>query len=156
MANIEPANTQYFAEVIAWLKSENEQGGTGFYCNRNVIEKSFASGNGLCAITEGRVIGFTVFQMFSDGGEVHIIEVKPSARGQQLGSQLLFAAVEVLRGFGAKYIQVECTSIEGEALFRRHGFEDYVAPRNNRNEWDNPLLRLYLSKWRPRPPNPWA
>ena len=88
--------------------------------------------------------------MLTDGGNVHIIEVEPSARGQGLGSQLLLAAVEVLRGLGAKYVQVECTSEEGEALCRRHGFEDYVDLRNYRSEWDNPLLRLYLSAWRPQ------
>ena len=156
VVSIEPANTSHFAEVLAWLKTEEEQGGTGFYCNRNVIEKSFASGEGLCAIAEGKIIGFAVFQMFTDGGDVHIIEVEPSARGQGLGSQLLLAAVATLRGLGAKYIHVECASAEGEALCRGHGFETYVDPRNDRREWDNPLLRLYLSEWRPRPPNPWA
>lgn len=156
VVSIEPANTHHFAEVLEWLKTEKEQGGTGFYCNRNVIERSFSSGEGLCAIAAGRSIGFAVFQMFTDGGDVHIIEVEPSARGQGLGSQLLLAAVEVLRGLGAKYVHVECTSAEGEALCRRHGFEDYVDPHNYRSEWDNPLLRLYLSERTPRPPNPWA
>lgn len=150
MFSIEPANTNHFAEVFAWLKAEKEQGGTGFYCNRDVIEKSFASGEGLCAIAEGKIIGFAVFQMFTDGGDIHIIEVEPSARCQGLGSQLLLAAVETLRGLGAKYVHVECTSAEGEALCRRHGFKTYVDPNNYRNDWDNSLLRLYLSEWRPR------
>lgn len=145
MVIIEFANPNHFAEVLAWLKIEKEQGGTGFYCNRKIIEKSFASGEGLCAITEGKIIGFAVFQMFTDGGDIHIIEVKPSARGQGFGSQLLFAAVETLRGLGAKYVHVECTSDEGEALCRRHGFETYIDPLNYRIEWDNPLLRRYLS-----------
>lgn len=156
MVVIEPANTQHFAEVLGWLKAEKEQGGPGFYCNRNVVEKSFASGDGLCAIAGGKIVGFAVFQMFTDGGDVHIIEVEPSARGKGVGSQLLLAMVEMLRGLGAKYVHVECTSAEGEALCRHHGFEVYVDPRNYHSEWDDPLLRLYLSDWRPRPPNPWA
>jgi len=156
VVTIEPANTNHFAEVLAWLKAEKEQDGTGFFCNRRVIEKSFASGDGLCAIAEGKIVGFAVFQMFTDGGDVHIIEVAPSARGQGLGSQLLLSTVETLRGLGAKYIDVECTAVEGEALCLRHGFETYVDPLNYRSEWENPLLRLYLSEWRPRPPTPWA
>lgn len=150
MVSIESANTSHFAEVLAWLKTEKEKGETGFYCNRNVIEKLFASGEGLCAIAEGKIIGFAVFQMFSDDGDIHIIEVEPSARGHGLGSQLLLAAVETLRRLGAKYVHVECTSAEGEALCRRHGFETYVDPCNYRSEWDNPLLRLYLTEWRPQ------
>jgi len=156
VVSIEPANTSHFGEVLEWLKAEQEQGGTGFYCNRNVIEKSFASGAGLCAIAEGRIVGFAVFQMFADGGDVHIIEVEPSARGQGLGSRLLLAAVDALRRLGAKYVDVECTSADGEAICRCHGFEDYIDPRNYRSEWDNPLLRLYLSDWRPQPPNQYA
>ena len=146
MVSIEPANTHHIAEVLGWLKAEKEQGGTGFYCNRNVIEKSFTSGDGLCAIAEGKIIGFAVFQMFTHGGDVHIVEVEPSSRRQGLGSKLLLAAVEVLRVRGANYVDVECTSEEGEVLCRLHGFEDHVDPRNYRSEWDNPLLRLYLSE----------
>lgn len=156
MVSIEPANPNDFAEVLAWLKTENDQDGVGFYCNRNIIEKSFASGEGLCAIVEGKIIGFSVFQVFTDGGEIQIIEVEPSARGQGVGSQLLISTVEWLRDRGAKYVHVECTSDEGKSLCRRHRFEDYVDPRNYRSEWDNPLLRLYFSDWRPQPPNPWA
>lgn len=155
-ASIEGADPRHLQEVLGWLKAEEEQAGTGFYCNRNVIAELFASGEGLCAITEGRIVGFAVFQMFSDGGSVQIVEVKPSARLQGLGSRLLLAAVDALRRLGAKYVAVECTSAEGEALCRRHGFEDYVDLRNHRNEWDNPLLRLYLSDWRPPPRHPWA
>jgi predicted GNAT family acetyltransferase len=87
--------------------------------------------------------------MFADGGAVHIVEVKPTARGQGFGSTLILAAVDALRKSGAKYVDAECTSQEGEALCRRHGFVDYLDLRNHRNEWDNPTLRLYLSTWRP-------
>ena len=121
-----------------------------------MIAKSFARGEGLCAFAEKAIVGFAVFQMFTDGGEVHIVEVKPAARRQGLGSQLLLAAVDSLRQSGAKYVDVECTSQEGEVLCRRHCFDDYADPRNHRNDWDNPTLRLYLSAWRPPPPNPWA
>lgn len=156
VVHIESANTKHFAEVLAWLRIEKEQLGTGFYCNRNVIEKSFASGNGLCVIADGKIVGFAAFQMFTDAGDILIIEVKPSARGRGLGSRLLLATVEALRELGAKYIHVECSSSEGEALCRRHKFETYIDPLNYRSGWKNPLLRLYLSEWRPQPPNPWA
>lgn len=157
MVSIKLANPHFFPEILEWLKAERDQGGAGFYCNRHIIEKSFASGEGLCAFVGGRIVGFAVFQMYADGGDVHIIEVEPLSRRLGLGSQLLLAAVEALRGLGANYVDVECTSLEGEALCRRHGFEDYVDPRNYRSEADNPLLRLYLSEWRPRPSNlEWA
>ncbi|BAL97214.1 GNAT family N-acetyltransferase [Rubrivivax gelatinosus] len=156
MIEIQPATSDHLPDVLEWLKAEEEDSGTGFYCNRNVIAKSFARGEGLCAFSEGRIVGFAIFQMFTDSGDVHIVEVKPGARGQGLGSRLLLASIETLRNAGAKYIDVECTSEEGEMLCKRRGFEDYMDPRNQRNEWDNPTLRLYLSDWRPPAPHPWA
>src|SRR3569832_644257 len=98
-------------------------------------------------------VAITCASVIFKGCDVHIIEVEPSARGQGLGSQLLLAAVETLRGLEAKYVHVECTSAKGEALCRRHGFETYVDPNSYRSESGTLLLRLYLSEWRPRPPN---
>lgn len=156
MIDIEPATSDHLPELLAWLKAEEGESGGGFYCNRNVIVNCFSRGEGLCAIVEERIVGFAVFQMFADGGAVHIVEVKPTARGQGFGSTLILAAVDALRKSGAKYVDAECTSQEGEALCRRHGFVDYLDLRNHRNEWDNPTLRLYLSTWRPPEPNPWS
>jgi ribosomal protein S18 acetylase RimI-like enzyme len=143
-------------ELLGWLKEERDKTGEGFYCNKNVIENSFKRDEGLCAIENGRIVGFAVIQMFSKGGDVHIVEAHPSARRQRIGSQLLDEAIAVLRGQGAHYVDVECTSPEGEALCRKHGFEDYIDPRNHRSPYANPKLRLYLSDWRPPVRLPWA
>jgi len=156
MAQVRPATKMDLAEILGWLKEERDATGEGFYCNKEVIERSFARGEGLCAIKNGTIVGFAVIQMFSEGGDVHIIEAHPSARRQRLGTQLLEAAIEVLCGQGANYIGVECTSPEGEALCRRRGFEDYVDPRNYRSPFANPKLRLYLSDWCPPVRLPWA
>jgi GNAT superfamily N-acetyltransferase len=156
VVEIQIATPSHLPEVLEWLRVEDEQTGSGFYCNRNVVENSFADGDGLCATAEGEVVGFVVLQMFAEGGDVHIVEVMPTARRQGLGSQLLLAAVEVLRQRGAKYVDVECTSAEGERLCRPHGFEDYADPWNHRGDWDNPTLRLYLSDWRPKARHPWS
>lgn len=153
---IEQANTRFFPEVLAWLAAEKERGETGFYCNRGVIEKSFSSGQGLCAFIDGRVVGFVVFNRHGDGGDIDIIEIDAPCRGLGVASQLLLAATKTLCELGANYVDVECTSPEGEALCRKHSFLDYVDPRNHRNEWENPLLRRYFTDWRPQPPNPWA
>lgn len=156
MVSIEPANTRFFAEVLAWLTAEKERGETGFYCNRSVIEKSFTSGQGLCAFIDGRIVGFVIFNRHGDGGDIDIIEIDASHRGMGIASHLLRAATKALHDLGANYVDVECTSPGGEALCRKHNFLDYVDPRNHRSEWDDPVLRLYFSDWRPQPPNPWV
>jgi GNAT superfamily N-acetyltransferase len=156
MVSLELATTQLFPEVLEWLAAEKERGEAGFYCNRNIIEKSFSSGEGLCALIDGKIVGFVVFKMYANGGDIDIIEVEASFRGLGIGSKLLLAATEALRRLGANYVDVECSSADGESLCRKHSFLDYVDPCNHRNKWDGPLLRLYISDWRPQPPNPWA
>jgi ribosomal protein S18 acetylase RimI-like enzyme len=138
------------------LKTEDVATGEGFYCNRNVVTQAFLEGSGICALIDGASVGFSVFQMYDDGGDIHIVEVHPGFRGRGIGGQLLEATVERLRKLGAQYVDVECTSRGGEALCRRHGFEDYVDPNNYRNEWDDPELRRYLSDWRPPVRSPWS
>jgi len=155
VVNIQPARPDHLDEIIAWLRAEDELTGEGFYCNRNVISSLFLEGDGLCAISGESIVGFAVFQMFSEGGNVQIIEVQPLFRGHGIGSVLLLAAVDVLRCRSAHYVDVECTSPAGEALCRRHGFETYTDPKNYRSQWDNPTLRLYLSEWRPAPKSLW-
>lgn len=156
MLKIRTATARDLPELLGWLKAEREETGAGFYCNKSVIEKSFERGEGLCAVEIGNILGFAVIQMFSEGGDIHIIETHPSARRQRIGAQLLEEAITVLRGQGANYVDVECTSLEGEALCRRHGFEDYVDPRNYSSPDAPPQLRLYLSDWRPPERLPWA
>ena len=156
MAQIRSASLDDLPDVLTWLKEEEEQTGGGFYCNRTVIESCFSREDGLCAIESQRIIGFAVFQLFSDGGEVHIVEAHPSERRQGVGSQLLLASIEAMRRRGAHYVGAECTSAEGEALCRKHGLEDYVDSRNERRPFDNPKLRLYLSDWRPPVRRSWA
>ena len=156
MTQIQPATSRDVPEVLQWLKAEKDEGGNGFYCNRKTIAKSFEAEQGLCAVEQNQIVGFVIFQMFTDGGNVDIVEVKPTARRRRLGYQLLSAAVNYLREKGAKYVDAECFSTEGEALCRGYGFEDYADPRNYRDECDNVNLRLYLGSWRPRPPHPFS
>ena len=156
MTQVRPATVTDLPEVLGWLNEERDETGEGFYCNKEVIESSFARDEGLCAIENGKIVGFAVIQMFSDGGHVQIIEAHPSARRRRIGTHLLEAAIDVLRGQGSHSIDVACTSPEGEALCRRRGFQDYVDPRNYRSPFANPKLRLYLSDWRPPVRLPWA
>jgi ribosomal protein S18 acetylase RimI-like enzyme len=156
MAKTRVATLEDLPELLVWLKEEREQTDEGFYSNKEVIESCIRRGEGLCAIENSRILGFAVFQMFSEGGEVHIIEAHPAARRRRIGSQLLQASIETLRNRGAHYVSAECTSAEGEALCRGQGFEDYVDPRNQPRPFDNPKLRLYLSDWRPPERQPWA
>lgn len=152
---IRPGTATDLPELLAWLKEEWDQTATGFYCNRNVIERCFQRGDGLCAVDAGRILGLAVLQFFGESGAIHIVETHPSARRRRIGSALLEGAIGILRGRGAQCVDVECSTPEGEALCQKHRFEPYVADPRNRPP-ENPTLRRYLSDWRPAVRCPWA
>ena len=144
--------------ILEWLKAEAEQDplGRGFYCNRRVIQKCFEAGEGMCAVEDQKIIGFAIFQMLEEGCFLHIVEAHPTHRRNSVGTMLLKGVVDEARRKGAQYVEVTCTTSEGEALSRKNGFEDYVDPVNRRRRDADPVLRLYLSDWRPAERDPWA
>ena len=134
-------------QVLSWLKQEDAETGEGFYCNRDVIARSFLAGSALCTLLDGQVVGFAVYYLALPGSGVSIVEVRPQCRKRGVGAHTLSAAVQRLKSLGAEYVHAECTSTEGEALCRAHGFQTYVDPRNYRSPHASPELRLVL-----RPP----
>ncbi|MGD9758824.1 GNAT family N-acetyltransferase [Comamonas testosteroni] len=145
----EKAAERHLGEVLAWLEAEKSSAGGGFYCNRDVIARRFNQGSGICAFLNGSIVAFCVFWFHKLEAGIDIIEVHPQFRRQSIGSQLMSETVEQLRSMNARFIDVECTSQEGEVLCRANGFEDYTDPINYRSASDNPTLRRYLSDWRP-------
>lgn len=99
---------------------------------------------------EGRVEAFlTVKRHFPESAEVHCMAVRPERRGSGVGSALLAAVEEWLRGDGARFLQVKTLSsrspdkgyAETRAFYRARGF----VPLEEMPElWDafNPALIL--------------
>lgn len=141
---LESASDAHLAHVLAWLKEEADAGNAGFYDNRQTISNLFSRDEGICAIHTGHPVGFVVFQMYSVGSEIHIIEVHPKYRGLGIGSQLLAAARARLQALGAPYIDVACTSPSGEALCRRHGFEEVNLSEAKQDPLGPRHLRHYV------------
>jgi GNAT superfamily N-acetyltransferase len=131
-------------EVLDWLREEHASTGEGFYCNRNVIAKSFTDGSAICAISKGQVVAFSVYYVSPPCSGISIIEVHPRFRRQGIGALVMAHTIQFLKDRGAEYIDAECTSPEGEALCRAHDFQTYIDPRNYRSEYAPPELRLTL------------
>jgi GNAT superfamily N-acetyltransferase len=144
------AHAGHLGEIHAWRRAECEEDGEGLYRNWQFIANALSTGRGVCAVAEGRVVGFAVFERFEEEGDVDVIQVHPDFWRRGIGTQLLRAAREKLEQLGARLIEVECVTQAGYALCKHFVFEDYVDPKNYRSEYDDPMLRLYLSEWRPR------
>lgn len=149
---LEPATSAHWDSTFAWVKAEADAGRDGLFDDRETIERRFAKGDGFCAVHGSRSIGFVVFQHHGDISEVHDVGVHPDYRRQGIARRLMVAAEARLTALGSHCLEVVCTTLEGEALCRRHGFnnvQDSSGLAASQGLWARPTLRKYLSDWRP-------
>jgi GNAT superfamily N-acetyltransferase len=139
--------------VLEWLREEDANTSEGFFCNSDVIARSFRDGSSLCALADAHVVAFAVYYIAPPSSGISIIEVHPKYRKRGVGAQMMTATIQRLRSLGAEYVHANCTSTEGEALCRAHGFQTYIHPRNFRSEFATPELRLALTQSAPPPQN---
>ena len=106
-------NQACFARGISYTRRE-----LAFYMAR---KRGFT----LVAESEGRIIGFVVVDRDRQGqGHVITIDVLPEARRSGLGSRLMEAAEERLRGLGYSVVMLEVAVDNDAALafYKRHGY----------------------------------
>ena len=128
MLNIVPQPIdEHRAQVLEWLLDEHREHGTGFYCNRGVIERGFRNSSGHCLVLDGYAIAFALVNCFDTEAVIDIMEVHP--RHRRCGHGRLFTK-HVLQYFsreGAKSVEVECTPETSEPFWRAMGFVDLDA-----------------------------
>ena len=83
------ATQQDLEEVLAWLKEEDRNEGTGFWCNRNVIQDAFMDGELHVAVLDGRPMALLAYGLTRNG----ILETEPRFRGRGLAKQLVERAI---------------------------------------------------------------
>ncbi|WP_367172361.1 GNAT family N-acetyltransferase [Aquabacterium sp.] len=120
------------------------------------MARLFRRGAGLCALVDGRPVGYVVFQTEGPVREVYLVEVCPDMRRQGLGRRLLEAAETYLLSTGAQCLTVDCTSPEGEALARGSGFTGPESQHGPGVPYTHTPLKKFLTDWRPPARDPWA
>lgn len=134
------ARKEHLAEVLDWLRVEEERFGEGFYCHRDVIASSFQDGEVYCALGEGEVAGFVVHNRKQIGSAIDLLEVRPDLRGRGFGKLLADDVTERLFAMGAEFIEVKCAPRSSEGFWRTRGFT--LIASKCRSPLDAPLLIL--------------
>jgi GNAT superfamily N-acetyltransferase len=151
-----PVSETLLPETLAWQQAALAAGHAGLYDNRETVAKLFRCGAGLCAVTDGRPIGYVIFQTEGPVREVYIVEVSPGVRRRGVARRLLEAAEVQLRAAGAECLTVACTSPEGEALARCCGFDGPASQHGPGRPYIRQALQKFLTDWRPPARDPWA
>jgi GNAT superfamily N-acetyltransferase len=120
------ATQQDLEEVLAWLKEEDRNEGTGFWCNRNVIQDAFMDGELQVAVLDGHPMALLAYGLTRNG----ILETEPRFRGRGLARQLVERAIRAEQDRDERCIlEFQCapeTSVPfwkhlGFAIFEQHG-----------------------------------
>ena len=86
----------------------------------------------LVACDDGKVVGFVMGYASGSGGAIYTLDVHPLFRRRGVGSRLILALEEMLRGQGARAIRLEAALEKPEALelYRKAGYRERELVRH--------------------------
>jgi len=127
MTKIRKTTDPDLAKIMQWLKIENEDGGEGFYGNRNMICEGHDDGDLYALIEE--VTGEPVSFLLNGDVCPYIVEVRPDRRGRGYGRAMAEFMIEYWRQKDAPVIEIECAPHTSINFWKAMGFEIYAANR---------------------------
>jgi GNAT superfamily N-acetyltransferase len=108
--------------IEKWLKIEVNKYKSGFYCNWNIIEKSFKSNRLISLEFNNDVIGFLIYSVGDIYIEIDIMEVCLDYRRKGFGKIFFEQFEDVLRKQNVLAIKLFCEPRESEFFWRKMGF----------------------------------
>jgi GNAT superfamily N-acetyltransferase len=112
--------------ILAWLKREyDEDGGSGFWCNRGVISDALGKPGNLWVIRQnGEAVAFQVGEYAAD-----ILSVRKEHQKCGLATSLLEASIERAEAANVNVLSVQCAPETSLGFWKRMGFEEYSDPQ---------------------------
>lgn len=141
---VDPTRAQ-LATVMRWLKKEEFEDESGFYCNRSIIRNSFRNSEMKCLLIGRVVAGFAIYSLNTSYSAIDILEIRPGYRRKGYGRKFVGYLINMLFTQGASRIVIECAPHSSESFWRDLGF---VEQKDKPSMFGNP--KLELRSW----PNP--
>jgi GNAT superfamily N-acetyltransferase len=136
-------NISHLNQLEVWLKDEYENCGDGFYCNWNVIKRSFDKRQMYCAVVGNEVAGLLVWWKSGTSGGIDILEVHPSLRRKGIGQSLVEASLGKFVKEGVSCVYLECQPPASEPFWRRLGFRDDLEDKSQQKSDVSLSVKLY-------------
>lgn len=116
-------------EIEKWLISEANELGEGFYCNWNIITRSFDNNQLWVTTFNDRPIGFVVVGVSDSSltAVIDIAEIKPSERQKGYARQMINETLNRFRSQGVLVVRLECSPTSSEPFWKKMGFQNYPA-----------------------------
>ena len=118
---IQPSDSD-IREIEKWFIDERKKYDDGFYCNWNIIEKSFNKNEVVSFKFNGENIGFAVWSQGDIYTEIDIFEIHPDFRKKGIGKIFYDKIENIFREKGSLAIKLFCEPRESEIFWRKMGF----------------------------------
>ena len=119
--NITPTQSD-LAKIEEWLIDEERELNEGFYCNWNIIKKTFNSGELITLNLKEKPIGFLVWSKGEIYAEIDILEIKPDYRKNGIGKVFFEQISDYFKQKGFLVIKLFCSPRESEKFWKKMGF----------------------------------
>lgn len=119
--NLSPSLTD-LKIIEKWLLAENIKHNEGFYCNWNIIKKSFTSNNLISLELNENIIGFLIYSNGDIYIEIDIMEIHRDFRKRGFGKVFFEKFAEVFKDRHIIAIKLFCEPREPEYFWRKLGF----------------------------------
>jgi len=125
MIDIRQSTDADLAAVLGWLKAEYDQlqTGTGFWCNRGIIENAHRDERLLVCVEyeTNEAVAFQVGGLISPG----ILEVRSDRRRKGYGRQFVEHCIEQARRDDECLLHIECNPVSSVPFWTHMGFRLY-------------------------------
>jgi len=108
--------------IKKWLIEEDKLYNDGFYCNWNIIEKSFQSNELITFKSNEKIIGFAVYSKCDIYAEIDILEINRDYRKKGFGKIFFKQIVQEFTNQNIIAIKLFCQPRASEHFWRRMGF----------------------------------
>ena len=125
-------------QLRKWLRDEQTNSRSGFYCNWQIINDAFKEKQIQCVCYRNNAIAFGVFGRLDTDTELSIVEVHPKYRNRGVGKVLMHHLIRYFREHDVRYVHLECVPASSEVFWRSLGFRAY---RNSEAGDSRVLLR---------------
>lgn len=126
MEVIDKLNNEQLAEIKKFLIEEDKLSNEGFYCNWNIIEKSFNENCLFALDLDSKIIGFLTWKNYENRYlAIEIMEINPKYRNKGFGKLFYDKVEKHFRSKNFIAIKLFCSPKSSEMFWKKMGFTKF-------------------------------
>lgn len=122
-------------EIEQWLIDEENKTKLGFYCSWGDIQNSFDKNQLVVLLEDEIAIGFITYSIYEVVVTIWIAEIKPNRKKRGLGHLFLNEFSKVLKKKRRKIIELYCSPISSEKIWRKLNFKNFPPLPHETRIW---------------------